>query len=149
MIGTKELCAILLAGSMGAGSVVAVQKVKPISAKAKTRPRVERAVAGPSRSRVGRVETPQPPAPRILDCPAGSPVAAEPNQFVLPNSPTQEFGGNIPGVSPVPPVVWGGGGGHRPPPPSFPAVPEPGAWVMMIAGFGFVGLACRRRKASA
>jgi hypothetical protein len=32
--------------------------------------------------------------------------------------------------------VGGGGGG---------AVPEPGTWVMLIAGFGLVGLAARRR----
>jgi hypothetical protein len=30
-------------------------------------------------------------------------------------------------------------------PPALPAIPEPDAWAMLIAGFGLVGLAMRRR----
>jgi PEP-CTERM motif len=37
--------------------------------------------------------------------------------------------------------------GTAPPPPS-PTVPEPASWAMMIAGFGLVGAAMRRRKAA-
>jgi hypothetical protein len=41
-----------------------------------------------------------------------------------------------------PPI--GGGGGFLPP--VAPRVPEPGAWVMLIAGFGFIGASLRKRK---
>ena len=47
MIGTKEICALLLAGGMGAGSVVAVQKAKPAISKprpAASKPKVQKAV---------------------------------------------------------------------------------------------------------
>jgi hypothetical protein len=33
--------------------------------------------------------------------------------------------------------------------PGGPVIPEPGTWAMMIAGFGLVGLAARRRRAIA
>lgn len=33
-----------------------------------------------------------------------------------------------------------------PPPPPPPAIPEPAAWALMLAGFGFVGAAVRHRR---
>jgi hypothetical protein len=38
--------------------------------------------------------------------------------------------------------------GTAPPPPPPPTIPEPASWAMMIAGFGLVGAAMRRRKAA-
>ena len=43
-----------------------------------------------------------------------------------------------------------GGGGFGPavrpdPVPIVPGVPQPDTWVMLVAGFGFLGLALRRR----
>lgn len=147
MIGTKELCALLLGTSLGVGGTVAVKhKVSPkppATAKAKGE-RVRTA----SRPRVVRPE-PARPAPHILDCPiTGSPFAAVP----------------VPGLTvpaPLPPlgaVVWSpflqtGGAAIAPnqpaPPTSPPAVPEPDAWLVWIAGFGLVGLSLRTRKAAA
>lgn len=146
MMGTKEICAILLAGSMGAGSVVAVQKVKTVSAKAAAKPKGGQSARAPRPRAIERT-TPGPAAPRILDCPVGSPFSAEPNPFVLPDLMPPGFGGNIVGA-PFAPVVWGGGG-LAPVTPPPPMIAEPGAWAMMIAGFGFVGLSLRRRTAAA
>jgi hypothetical protein len=63
------------------------------------------------------------------------------------------------GVFAPPPGGGGGGGGgggpggppQQPPPPPGtpeqpPAVPEPGTWAMMIAGFGLTGWTFRRRR---
>ncbi|MCS6986330.1 MAG: PEPxxWA-CTERM sorting domain-containing protein [Sphingomonadaceae bacterium] len=36
--------------------------------------------------------------------------------------------------------------GSRPPNPAPGVIPEPGAWALMIAGFGLVGWAARRRR---
>ncbi len=44
----------------------------------------------------------------------------------------------------LPPVVPGGGGGGGVGTP--PAVPEPASWAMLIAGFGLIGAAQRRRR---
>lgn len=41
-------------------------------------------------------------------------------------------------------ILSGGEGG-----PEIPAVPEPATWAMLIAGFGLVGFAARRRRALA
>jgi hypothetical protein len=35
-----------------------------------------------------------------------------------------------------------------PAPPALAAIPEPASWALMIAGFGTVGLAARRRRPS-
>lgn len=53
------------------------------------------------------------------------------------------------GLLPVIPAVIGGGGGGSPVAvtPPAPAVPEPGTWLMMIVGFGMLGMALRRRSA--
>jgi hypothetical protein len=82
-------------------------------------------------------------------------------EFALQLPPQPTFfsppGGGLvtpPGGGSTPP---GGPGGppnqppeNPPPPPNQPpAVPEPGTWMMMILGFGMVGLALRRNAASA
>jgi hypothetical protein len=79
VIGLKDICALLAAGSMGAGSVVAVQKAtshktvanvkKPqVSHKRKAQP-LSKAQQLPSRG------------PALLDCPViGSPWGIEPYQ---------------------------------------------------------------------
>ena len=77
----------------------------------------------------------------------------------LPSSPV---GGG--GIGVVVPPTGGGGGGTAPPPsgveptppgdvvvvtpPPVSAVPEPGAWMTMILGFGAIGGQLRRRRAS-
>lgn len=139
VLGTRELCALLLAGGMGATSVVAVQKTKPAVAKASAKPKGER-VRTASRPRVARPE-PAAPAP-ILDCPlVGSPFSAEPNPLALPALPPVDLGG---GTWAQPPGVWGGGSALPSPPTSLPVVPEPGRWAMLLSGFGLVGLSLRR-----
>ena len=154
MIGLKDICALLAAGSMGAGSVVAVQQVKP-------KPVVTKAKPAPAKARVAKARPASPrPAPStgttILDCPTpgltGSPWSAEPTS-ALEDAPTWErfirTGGDGPGwAEPVGVILL--------PPPSIPevptdpgAIPEPGAWAMVIAGFGVVGAMFRRERIEA
>lgn len=79
----------------------------------------------------------------------------------IPGEPGGGFGGN-----PILPPGGGGGiiipgnpgggvgnpggpdepGGPNPPPPVIPGVPEPSTWLMLIAGFGFIGHAMRGRR---
>jgi hypothetical protein len=154
MVGLKEICALLVAGSMGAGSVVAVQQAKAPQARVK---------AKPAKPKVFR------PAPRpvsqapSIDCPTVSslggglaelgpivPMEASPTTSLLPQNQLAGGGG---GMS-LPP---GGGGGASPS--SFPGappvlesavsgVPQPATWAMMVSGFGLIGLALRRRPES-
>ncbi len=53
-------------------------------------------------------------------------------------------GGGAPGGGPGGGGGAGGGSGGGTPP--APGVPEPAAWAMMIAGFGLIGAALRRRR---
>ena len=143
MIGLKEICALLVAGGMGAGSVVAVQQAKP-------KPRVER------KAPVRKAAATPAPRPSIPDCPT---IATPPGGLLVP-----EFASPLPSAPQVlgllPPAPGGfgggGGGGWLPPgggggggggvtPPAPPAIPEPAAWAMMISGFGLVGAALRLR----
>jgi hypothetical protein len=134
------LCAMLFGGMIGSGSVVAVQKAtshKP-SANVKKPPVSHTRKAQP-------VSKPYKlPSPAILDCPTtlGSPWGIEqyqPAGFLPPQ----------PGTLP-PSVEQPGGGGFVLLPPSYsPAIPEPGTWAMMIAGFGLVGMALRRKEIEA
>jgi hypothetical protein len=135
------LCAMLFGGMIGSGSVVAVQKVtshkaaanvkKPtVSHKRKAQP-LSKAQQLPSRG------------PAILDCPViGSPWGIEPYQPTGLTPPMSDALLHL-----LPAVEQPGGGSFVPPPPSYsPAVPEPGAWAMFIAGFGLVGCAMRQRR---
>lgn len=117
-----------------------VQKVRPAISKPKARPtKVHKAA-----ERTVRHE-------QISDCPtpsAGAPGYADfgpmlPESLLTANELT---GGLVDGLQ-LPSVIGGGGGGSGPsinPVPPVGAVPQPGTWVMMVAGFGFVGLALRR-----
>lgn len=145
MIGLRDFCIALLAGSMGAGGTVAVQHA----------PKTKKVVARPAPKRIAPRPTPAPAAPsRILDCPLppADPFGAgvvEPFAGAAPSTPVFFPAAGFP---PIPPVVPGGGGVLPPvtPPPTFPpavpGVPEPAAWAMLIAGFGLVGMAARRPR---
>lgn len=148
MIGTREICALLLGTSLGIGSTVAVQQAKPkpsVARHLKQEPvslaRAERpAKKSTVRSHVGA---------RILDCPAhGLPFSAEPIPFTLLPPLTQADSG-APGFSPLLPGVGGGGIAPSLPPTPSPGVPEPAGWALMLGGFGLIGLACRRRRVDA
>jgi hypothetical protein len=148
VISLKDVCALLLAGGVGAGSVVAVQQVeKPRTA---VRPKAKPAAARPA-----------PPRPKLDDCPAA--VAPLGGGGVLPEL---ALGGpqGLPSPLPVPPEAslrpgLGGGlsvgppgdgsaGVLLPPPPVGPGVPEPAAWGMMVSGFGLIGVALRMGRRS-
>jgi hypothetical protein len=143
VIGLKDICALLAAGSMGAGSVVAVQKATSHKASAN----VEKPTVSHTRKAqpVRKAYKLPSPGPAILDCP--TPVIGSP--WGIEHQPT----GLTPPMSDallplLPPAIeQPGGGGIVLLPPSYsPAVPEPGAWAMMIAGFGLIGCSMRRRR---
>jgi hypothetical protein len=129
------LCAAIF-GTAGyhAPPVVKIAKAHVAKAQGKpklsvSRPRVVRPEPAPSASPVSIPDCPIPGVP----APDGSleyrlePMWSEP-------WPQGSF------ATAQPPI----GGGFLPP--IAPRVPEPGAWVMLIAGFGFVGLSLRKRK---
>lgn len=156
MVGVKEICALLLAGGVGAGSVVTVQEAVPAfkqasKPKAAKKPAVRKAASRPAAARTAQIN----------DCPSqvgllGQNMALPPLPpiDVAPGLPLTEtalglpggggimpgggggFGGS--GVDPSQPGGGGGGGGL------VPGVPETGSWAMLITGFGLIGLALRR-----
>jgi hypothetical protein len=145
LMGTKELCALLLGTTVGIGGTVTVQKTRPPVVKHQSKKVSQRAPLHKAKPPAFRSLPSKGPA--LLDCPLiGSPFSTEPNPFVLPTPLPPGFGGNIVGA-PLSPPVWGGVGRAPVLPP--PMIPEPGAWAMWIAGFGLIGLACRRWKAAA
>lgn len=85
-----------------------------------------------------------PKAPELLF------MSAPPGGIFL-SPPPSGGGGGPPGGGGGPP--GGGGGtppGSPPPTPSVPgAVPEPGTWMTMLLGFGFIGWSMRRQRAVA
>ncbi len=142
----KIICYLVAGGVVGHTVPPLVKKkVSPRQEVAKAKG--ERAVASPSRPRVGRVENRNPPAPRILDCPIGSPFALEPVPgFTLP-APSLPLGAVALG-QPGAGGVWPAPNRHTPP--TFPpAVPDAPTWAQLVAGFGLIGLSLRTRKAAA
>ena len=153
MLGMKEICALLLAGGMGAGSVVGVQQVKPVVHKA-----VAKKAPAPKAHKTAATSVAR---AVINDCPtiAGGLGGGIANLAPLPSfeslapgsspNPQIAFGGPILGGFPGPGIGSGGGGnggGESGPSilPPTPAVPEPVSWAMMVGGLGMVGLALRR-----
>lgn len=150
MVGMKEMCALLLAGGMGAGSVVAVQQAKPAISKPK------KAGAPKAHKTASRNIT----RTQITDCPT---LAAPLGGAIADLAPLPSFETYAPGSAPpssevsyapgagidIPGLIGGGGGGGDsgpsilpPSPPS--GVPQPASWAMMVTGFGLVGLAMRK-----
>ncbi len=150
MIGMREFCALLLAGGVGAGSVVAVQQARPPAAKPKA------TAAKTQKAAPRRAQTAQ-----ISDCPilAESPGLGILSPIVPPDEAPMDGGRPGAGMALLPspgpgfPVGIGGGGGFlpiAPPAPPLPGgpsapIPEPISWVMLIAGFGLVGASLRWR----
>lgn len=140
----RDFCVALLAGGVGAGgAVVAVQAPKPAPKPAIVRKAPARPVA-----RRATPVTPAPKTPSLLaDCPPAiswDSVGGTPDISILrqPGHPPSYTG-------------WHGGGGgftpstKSPTPditPPMPAVPEPQSWVMLVAGFGMIAVALRRRE---
>lgn len=147
MIGMKQFCALILAGGMGAGSVVTVQQAKPMVSKSRAapaKPKVQKAVQR-------AVQTAQ-----LRECPTIAPLGPGIGDLAPIQSAESAFGRSLAGGG----FAGGGGGGlggggfggggfgpaDRPDPmPVAPGVPQPDTWVMLVAGFGFMGLALRRR----
>lgn len=144
----KDICGLILAGGIGAGSVVAVQEVR----QPKPRPAVK--AAKPAKPAISR--------PRTARAATTTPLIAAPDCVPSPFSapgdgsglPSGIFAGT-PGFDPFiggGPAGGSGGGGF--PPGGLPGggeiptsiVPEPGPWGMMISGFGLIGLALRRLR---
>jgi hypothetical protein len=140
MVGMKEFCALLLAGGMGAGSVVAVQQVKPsISKRAPAKPKVQKTVQRAAQTT------------QISECPTVAPIGPGMGDFVPLQTADSIFSQPLPGQGGGFGSGGSGGGGFGPsvrpdPVPVVPAIPQPDTWVMLVAGFGFLGLALRRRK---
>ena len=86
MIGTKEICALLLAGGMGAGSVVAVQKAKPAISKprpAASKPKVQKAVQTQTQTA------------SITECPTVGPVGSADLSPMIAMETTEPLTGSV------------------------------------------------------
>ena len=99
------------------------------------------------------------PAPPPIVAAAMAPVPV-PELLALAAPPIALPVLSTPGGNVIVPGGGGGGGGccggtdtppDTPPetPPEVPAVPEPGTWLTMLLGFGFVGWASRRNRSRA
>lgn len=107
---------------------------------------VKRSHAPAASTPVPAREAPVPCAPALFVGPAiflPLPGFDAPPALSLGQPPAPGPGGY--GVSVDDGAVWGGPGIMPPPVP--PAVPEPGAWALMVVGFGAVGVTMRRQPA--
>ena len=140
MPALREFCIALLAGTIGAGGTVAVHKAKPAVARkatpAKPRPapqKVQKAVQT-AREAIRITECPTMPVPSL------GPFQVQPLQ--------QEPLLVAQGFAQAP--IAGGGPTVRPGPlPPAPPIPDAPTWVQLVAGFGLIGLAVRRRDVRA
>lgn len=150
MVGVKDICALLLAGGIGAGSVVTVQEAVPAVKKASSGK-----AAKPAGRPAARHASTRPTA--LADCPSqlgllGRNMVLPPLSpiDVAPGLPLGETamgivagmpggGGGIPGLGGDGIVPGPGDGGGI-----IPGIPEADTWAMLIAGFGLIGLALRR-----
>lgn len=156
MTSLADICAMLGAGALvGSGATVATQQI--------TKPR--RAIHKPARKPTPTARRvapkPAPQSPAILDCPTPS-LGGDFDSLSgigadgWPPS-TLSGSGFAAGLLASPPAMHGGGRGRylsAPQPPDITpdgtaAVPEPDHWIMMITGFGIIGLAARRKVAAA
>ncbi len=141
MLTTKTICTLLLGAGLGAGGVTVTHKVtdapKRVSAKVQGKRVAKTAPASGAHRAV-------PASPSILDCPAPAPSLGPGVWASVPAL------ADPPRLSAEGPPSWPGGGGGilppSPPTPSPPAVPEPGAWAMLVAGFGLVAVSLRRKR---
>lgn len=144
MMGLREICGLLLAGGVGAGSVVAVQQAAPAVKRTAHKP-----VARPKAPKpVLRTATASaaPPA-GMIDCAPAMPLGA----LGMESGPGFSA---IGGKTPFSGGGYGGGGpgggdgglGGGPTPVPAPGVPEPASWGLMVSGFGLIGLAVRRGR---
>ena len=147
MVGMKEICALLLAGGIGAGSVVTVQQVEPATSTPKKKASAPKAHKTQSRNVTQAT---------VMDCPTlAAPLGGDIADLApLPSFETLAPGsgpaqvaslpGGGPGIPGLIPGGGGGGGGSIDPlgPPS--GVPQPASWAMMVTGFGLVGFAMRK-----
>lgn len=145
MVGMKEFCALLLAGGMGATSVVAVQKAKPAISKTRAapqKPKVQKAVQR-------NVQTVS-----LQECPTIAPLGPGINSLAPLQTAETIFSQSPPIGGGGPGGGFGGGGGGggfgpgaQPAPfPLAPGIPQPDTWVMLVAGFGFLGISMRRGR---
>ena len=118
--------AIFTAGTVTPPAIQKVQKRIAVKQPSNKKPAVQQAVRPPSPA----------PAPQpIMDCPMPSVPSFDGSLeyrteplWAAPQPPVFDAGGG----------VWAGGG-------SSAAIPEPDTWVMLISGFGLVGLSLRKK----
>ena len=150
----QRLIAMLDARSPGERVQGELTKAKLARAKLPRTPPKLAGIVVPKQRALGKVFQPTPPPskafvealvppPPIMDVPQ---LASNvPFKAILPSSPLPLVVGGL--------VIPSTGGGTPPGLPENPplvvasAVPEPSTWLMMILGFGFVGLSLRRRSA--
>lgn len=111
----------------------------------------------PRQSAVLPISAPAPKLPAVAALGTPAPIAATPllgSAPVFAAAPAAIGGGGLGAAALLPiPVaaallVPGGGGGGGPisVPDTTPAIPEPATWLMMIMGFGFLGMWLRQRR---
>jgi hypothetical protein len=133
----------------------------------KTKAKPQQIARRPTQRALGKIVRPKPAIPTEFVqaiTPAVPPVAVAPGvqaptlSDVVP--PVTLVG--VPGVGGgnLPVVIGGGGGGGGVVPPGIPgnpvtatpevttAVPEPSTWLLMLLGFGAIGVSARRRNAA-
>ena len=141
MIGMKELCSLLIAGGMGAGSVVAVQKVKRPPVTAPAAPQKQKAKPAKAVAPKAVKASTGPSLALLTACPERSPGGSTVTPLPQQEVTIPRFADTFIGTRWTP--IYGG--------PGFsyvvsPGIPDLNTWVTMLFGFGFVGLGLRRTR---